>query len=118
MNAQPHADRGSIGARLISHARALARKCPRRSERNAMTTQRTEGPTPAGGAYAIARFFDDEGRAVDRTQATCIVVTEYTAEDEPIEETWFMPGRAAGEGDPRLRRGARTLARRRPRPRR
>ena len=61
-----------------------------------MTMQRTEGPTPAGGAYAIARFFDDEGRAVDRAQATCIVVTEYTAEGEPIEETWFMPGRAAG----------------------
>ena len=70
-----------------------------RMEGEAMTTQRTEGPTRAGGAYAIARFFDDEGRAVDRAQATCVVVTEYTAEGEPIEETWFMPGRAAGEGD-------------------
>ena len=48
----------------------------------------TEGPTPAGGAYAIAVFMDDHGRAVDKEQATRVGVTEYTAEGERIQETW------------------------------
>ncbi len=52
---------------------------------NAMVGEvRTEGPTPAGGAYAIA-YFSRDGVPVDQSAATHVEITEYAADGTPIQ---------------------------------
>lgn len=51
------------------------------------TKERTEGPTPNGGTYAIAFFRDDQGNDVPKLQATNVIVVEYNSKDEPIFRT-------------------------------
>jgi hypothetical protein len=69
-----------------------------------MATVRTDGPTPAGGAYGIAFLSDDAGRDVARDEATRVVITEYDADGELLRETWGTVGSASSGTDiPRSR---------------
>ncbi len=55
-----------------------------------MTTvavERIEGPTPSGGAYALAFFCEDNQLEAERMEATKVVVTEF---DRDGAETWAM----------------------------
>ena len=52
---------------------------------------RTEGPTPAGGAYAIALFSRDEV-PVDQAEATHVEIIEYAADGTLIKNTYAFVG--------------------------
>ncbi|MDI6893804.1 MAG: hypothetical protein QME70_04190 [Bacillota bacterium] len=59
--------------------------------------ERKDGPTPAGGAYAVAVYMDDEENVVDKSVATRVVITEYDERGERLRETWaYLPSRSAG----------------------
>ena len=51
-------------------------------------TQRTCGPTPAGGAYAIAHFLDANWQPVPKSKAVNIRIFEYDATHTCINRTW------------------------------
>jgi hypothetical protein len=53
-----------------------------------MTAERHDGPTPHGGANSIGVYVNlDTMEEVERSVATGIVVTEYTADGEFLFET-------------------------------
>lgn len=52
---------------------------------------RTEGPTPNGGAYAIARFTRD-GAPAPKEQADAVEVVEYDAAGREIHRTYARIG--------------------------
>ncbi len=52
------------------------------------TEERRDGPTPHGGAYAIARFIDDAGNPTTKDQATQVEICEYDQAGECIFRTY------------------------------
>ena len=48
---------------------------------------RIDEPTPNGGAYSIAYYFNDQGEMVDKTLATKIIIKEFSADDKLIYTT-------------------------------
>jgi hypothetical protein len=50
--------------------------------------KRVEGPTPSGGAYAIAYFLDAERRPVSKSQAVFVEIHEYDEDDALIQTTY------------------------------
>ena len=62
---------------------------------------RTEGPTPAGGEYAIGYFFDDRRRPCPRAEAVHFEVHEFDAAGVCIARTYATRGgiRPAAGGD-------------------
>jgi hypothetical protein len=53
----------------------------------AATSERHDGPTPNGGAYAIAYFFDDARNPAPKDQATGVEVVEFDSRGEAIHRT-------------------------------
>jgi hypothetical protein len=53
------------------------------------TTQRTEGPTLAGGVYAIGFFHDAAGYPCPRDRAASVEIFEYDAKDQVIQRTYM-----------------------------
>ena len=53
-----------------------------------MSETRTEGPTPAGGAYAIAYWFDSDGRPCEPADARSVEVVEYDEAGHAIARTY------------------------------
>lgn len=54
-----------------------------------MSTQlKTDGPTPAGGAYMITFFRDAEGNPVDEQDAVAAEILEYDDKGEVIFRTY------------------------------
>lgn len=51
------------------------------------TTERIEGPTPAGGAYAMAHYRDDDGNPAPKGSATHVEIIEYDRHDRAIHRT-------------------------------
>ena len=45
------------------------------------TSRRIEGPTPAGGDYAIITFWDNQGHQVDEAHAYRCTIMEYKNDD-------------------------------------
>lgn len=62
------------------------------------TRQRTEGPTPNGGQYAVAYFRDAQGNPCARDQAQGIEVIEYDKDGNAIFRTYME--RLGSEGVP------------------
>jgi hypothetical protein len=62
-----------------------------------MTDVRTEGPTPAGGAYSIGSYLDDDGNPVEPEQATQLLIREFDSADRMIAETWGEVSAATAE---------------------
>ena len=52
------------------------------------TSERREGPTPAGGAYSIAHWFDADGTPCPRELATEVEIIEYDAQDAQVFRTY------------------------------
>lgn len=51
------------------------------------TRERLDGPTPNGGVYAIAFFFDKAGNPTTKDKAVRIEICEYNERDECIFRT-------------------------------
>ncbi|MCW2973974.1 MAG: hypothetical protein JWN72_2247 [Thermoleophilia bacterium] len=49
--------------------------------------ERTDGVTPAGGAYTIARYYDSDGTPAPRSRAHRVTFTEYDSEGAAIAST-------------------------------
>lgn len=54
------------------------------------TRRRTEGPTPNGGAYAIAFFRDANGKPCTESEAAGMEIVEFDARDEVIRRTYMQ----------------------------
>lgn len=59
--------------------------------------ERTDGPTPNGGAYFTARYFDREGSPIHRLKAWYVEIHEYNAQDELIQKHLACLGEPAEE---------------------
>ena len=52
---------------------------------------RKEGPTPCGGAYSEAVFFDKDGRRCKESEAFRIVIKEFKKKGKSLKSTYgFM----------------------------
>ncbi|MCW2928503.1 MAG: hypothetical protein JWM86_2471 [Thermoleophilia bacterium] len=51
------------------------------------TVRRLDGPTPAGGAYAIMTYLDAAGEVVPRSRATRANIVEYTDDGIVLNRT-------------------------------
>lgn len=52
------------------------------------TSERVDGPTPAGGVYMIAQYSDKEGNPVDKLRASHIEIMEYDKNDNVINTVY------------------------------
>jgi hypothetical protein len=53
--------------------------------------ERRDGPTPAGGAYSIAVYLDEQSREVEKGRRVAqLAVTEYDADGGRLAETWLV----------------------------
>lgn len=55
--------------------------------------ERIEGPTPNGGAYAVA-IFSRDGKPAEKADATAVEITEYAADGTALLRTY---GRLTGD---------------------
>ena len=53
-----------------------------------LTSERTDGPTPNGGVYAIAYFQDDKGEATTKDKATQVEIIEFSRSGDQIIRTY------------------------------
>lgn len=51
-------------------------------------SERIDGPTPSGGAYAEIYYFDADGNPADADKAVRCVIRECDAGGNLIHETW------------------------------
>jgi len=49
---------------------------------------RTEGPTPNGGAYAVAHWIGPDGSRATRETATAVEIIEFDADGNAIHRTY------------------------------
>jgi hypothetical protein len=54
----------------------------------ALSGERREGPTPAGGAYSLAFYLDERGILVEREVASEIRIVEYDKNGNRLAETF------------------------------
>lgn len=59
-----------------------------------MASERTSGPTPNGGAYAVA-YFQANGKPSSKMDADAVEIVEYDDTDRAIHRTY---ARLAGNG--------------------
>ncbi len=52
-------------------------------------SERTEGPTPNGGAYSILYFQDADGNPVEKSEATRAEAVEFDAPGNQIFRTYL-----------------------------
>lgn len=64
-----------------------------------MTTERKDGPTAAGGTYALVTYLDERNIPVEQDEATRIVIKEYDASDRLLFETRGRISRLAQNPD-------------------
>ncbi len=54
------------------------------------TSERIEGPTPAGGAYLIAQYSARDGSPATKANAYNAEVTEYAADGTELSRTYAV----------------------------
>lgn len=71
-----------------------------------MASERQEGPTANGGAYAVITYMDAQGQESERDQAVGAEVIEFNDLDEQVFRTYanFQP--ASQEGGDNVREAA------------
>lgn len=57
-------------------------------------TETHKGPTPSGGAYSTAYFYDEEGCPCKREDASFMNIVEYSVDGTRINEHYGMVGKA------------------------
>ena len=58
-------------------------------------TETHKGPTPCGGAYSTAYFYDEDGCPCKREEASFMNIVEYSAEGVRINEHYGMTGKVS-----------------------
>ncbi len=58
-------------------------------------TETHKGPTPSGGAYSTAYFYNEDGCPCKREKASFMNIVEYSAEGVRINEHYGMTGKAS-----------------------
>lgn len=53
------------------------------------TSKRLDGPTPHGGAYAVATFTNERGEIVDESVATWAVAAEFDEDGNEIGSAYY-----------------------------
>ena len=56
-------------------------------------TERHDNPTPSGGDYSVAFYYDENHNPCTREEVWYINIVEYTAEGARINEHYGMTGR-------------------------
>ena len=56
-------------------------------------TERHDNPTPSGGDYSIAYYYDENGDPCEKANAEFVNIVEYNKGDGRINETYGMIGR-------------------------
>ena len=57
-------------------------------------SERTDGPTPAGGVYTVACFFKGDRIPCAKADATGIEILEFDKDGENIARTWLEKPKA------------------------
>ena len=57
-------------------------------------TETHKGPTPSGGAYSTAYFYDEDGCPCKREEASFMNIVEYSVDGTRINEHYGMAGKA------------------------
>jgi hypothetical protein len=58
------------------------------------TSERTDGPTPNGGAYAVVHWRDADGNPTTKGRAVTAEIHEYAADGREIARTYAtLPAR-------------------------
>ena len=57
-------------------------------------TETHKGPTPSGGAYSTAYFYDEDGCLCKREEASFMNIVEYSVDGTRINEHYGMAGKA------------------------
>lgn len=57
----------------------------------ARTQTRTNGPTPNGGAYAIAYWQDAKGDPTPQERAVKAEIIEFTQQGKEVQRTYMTP---------------------------
>jgi hypothetical protein len=60
------------------------------------TSERIDGPTPNGGAYAVASWRDGSGNPTTKDRAVSAEVVEYAADGRGLARTYAATGRGGG----------------------
>lgn len=58
----------------------------------AFNQEHRQGPTPSGGAYSIASYFDANGDPIAKADASSVSIVEYDADGGRLRETTGMIG--------------------------
>ncbi|MBR3079212.1 MAG: hypothetical protein IKH01_05290 [Prevotella sp.] len=56
-------------------------------------TETHKGPTPSGGAYSTAYFYDEDGCPCKREEASFMNIVEYSVDGTRINEHYGMAGK-------------------------
>ena len=60
-------------------------------------TETHRGPTPSGGAYSTAYYYDDNHIPCKKYEAYYITIVEYSVDGERINEVYGMSGTKVGK---------------------
>lgn len=52
--------------------------------------EKTEGPTPNGGSYSIAYYFNNKMQSIDKEAATRMIIVEYDEKGQRVAETYAI----------------------------
>lgn len=55
-------------------------------------TERHDGPTPSGGDYSIAYYYDKDGHPCEKKQAASVNIIEFSKEGIRLNETYGLLG--------------------------
>ncbi len=58
-------------------------------------TETHKGPTPSGGAYSTAYFYDEDGCPCKREDASFMNIVEYSVDGTRIDEHYSMMGKVS-----------------------
>lgn len=58
-------------------------------------TERSDNPTPCGGDYSIAYYYDEEGFPCEKINANFVNIVEYAADGTRINEHYGMMGKVS-----------------------
>lgn len=62
-------------------------------KRDPRFSERVDEPTPSGGDYSIAYYYDKDGHPCTKSQASAVNILEFTADGRRVNETYGRLGK-------------------------
>ena len=62
-------------------------------KRDPRFSERVDEPTPSGGDYSIAYYYDKDGNPCTKAQASAVNILEFTEDGTRINETYGRLGK-------------------------